>query len=271
MVRVSNALIAFLNIITLLLSLLAIGASLWHSTHPGGASVCQKVIQQPLLIAGLFLLVTSLFGLIGSSCRVSSLLWIYLAFMFVLMVGLFCFAVFSIVVMRRGLGKVVPAEKGFRESHWLQNYVANEQHWEKIRSCLLDAHVCKSLGERGHHEKAEDFFKNNLSTTESGCCKPPTYCGFEYQNATFWTVPKSGPEVPDSDCTTWSNNQTVLCYDCKSCKAGVLANIKKEWTQLTFTVTGILIFIIIIYSVGCCALRNNNQSDHPYHRYKNNV
>ncbi|KAA8542330.1 hypothetical protein F0562_023534 [Nyssa sinensis] len=193
--------------------------------------------------------------------------------MFLLIAGLLCFTVFTVIVTNKGVGEAISG-RGYKEyrlgdySHWLQNYVINEKHWEKIKSCLIDAQVCKSLGE-ARHESAADFYKSSLSPTESGCCKPPTSCGFEYQNATFWTVPKSGPAVPDGDCKTWSNNQTVLCFDCQSCKAGVLANIKKEWRQLAIINAGILVFIIVVYSIGCCALRNN-RSDR-YHRHKSSV
>ncbi|KAA8541137.1 hypothetical protein F0562_025117 [Nyssa sinensis] len=271
MVRVSNASITFLNIVTLLLSLVAIGASIWVGVHQG--SVCHNVLQRPLLISGLFLLVVSLFGLIGSCCKVSFFLWIYLAVMFLLILGLVCFTVFAIIVTNKGVGKAI-SSRGYKEyrlddySHWLQKYVVNDKNWNTIKICMIDAQVCQRLGGSGH-ETAQDFFKESLSPAESGCCKPPTYCGFEYQNATFWTEPKSGPEVPDSDCKTWSNNQTVLCYDCKSCKAGVLANIKNDWRELAIINTAILVFIIIIYSIGCCALRSN-RSDRSI-RQKNYV
>lgn len=102
---------------------------------------------------------------------------------------------------------------------------------------------------------------------QSGCCKPPTYCGFEYKNATFWEVPKSGPAVPDSDCTTWNNDQAKLCYDCKSCKGGVLANIKKEWRHLVIFNSCLFVVITILYSLGYCAYKNN-KSDNKYTRYR---
>ena len=62
------------------------------------------------------------------------------------------------------------------------------------------------------------------------------------------------------------NNQQALCYDCKSCKAGVLANIKKEWRLLAVVDAGILILVILVYSIGCCALRNNRSSRYSRHK-----
>ncbi|OVA06436.1 Tetraspanin/Peripherin [Macleaya cordata] len=90
----------------------------------------------------------------------------------------------------------------------------------------------------------------------SGCCKPPTYCGFTFVNATFWEVPKSGPAAQDSDCTTWSNNQDMLCYNCKSCKGGVLASLKRDWKHLTIFNISMLLFLIIVYTIAGCAFRD---------------
>lgn len=101
---------------------------------------------------------------------------------------------------------------------------------------------------------------------QSGCCKPPTYCGFEFQNATYWVMPKKGPAVSDSDCETWSNDQKELCYSCKSCKAGLLANIKTQWRTLAIVNACIFVVLVFIYSVGCCAFRNNRRDKYKYRR-----
>ncbi|KAK3040895.1 hypothetical protein RJ639_027890 [Escallonia herrerae] len=284
MVRASNLFIATLNVITLALSFAAIGYSLWYLTHDG-ASVCQTTLQKPLLIAGSSLLVVSLMGLVGSCCRVNWLLTIYLVVMFLLILAMIGFTIFTFIVTNKGVGRVISG-KGFREyrlgdySGWLQKHAVNGENWEKIRSCLVDVHVCAGLA---RYQKSEDFYKRRLSSLQcpnlhqvslssvqcarsvnalslSGCCKPPSYCGFQYVNATFWTAPKSGPAEPDSDCTTWSNNQRQLCYDCKSCKAGVLDYIKSQWRKLAIINICVLFIIIIIYSMGCCARQNNKAS-----------
>ena len=102
--------------------------------------------------------------------------------------------------------------------------------------------------------------------SQSGCCKPPTYCGFEFKNATFWVVPKTGPAVADTDCKTWSNDQKQLCFDCKSCRAGLLANIKSQWRTLAICNACIFVVLIFVYSVGCCAFRNNRRDKYKYQR-----
>nr|XP_009762072.1 PREDICTED: tetraspanin-5-like [Nicotiana sylvestris] len=68
MVRVSNLIITFLNCVTLAVSLVAIGFSIWLRFE-GSATLCQKVFQKPLLILGISLLIVSVLGLIGSCCR----------------------------------------------------------------------------------------------------------------------------------------------------------------------------------------------------------
>ncbi|GJN15378.1 hypothetical protein PR202_gb02286 [Eleusine coracana subsp. coracana] len=36
----------------------------------------------------------------------------------------------------------------------------------------------------------------------------------------------------DDYCGRWSNDQQTLCFQCDSCKAGVLADIQRIWSQL---------------------------------------
>ncbi|KAL3529361.1 hypothetical protein ACH5RR_008683 [Cinchona calisaya] len=261
MARASNIIITILNLLTLALAILAIGFSVWLQFHHGGSSLCQKVLQKPLLYVGLGLFVVSLLGLIGSCCRLSFFMWTYLALLFVMIVGLICFTVFTIIVTNKGVGKAL-SNKGVNDhrfgdySGWLKKYVVNAEKWEEVKSCLVDIQFCQHIAAGKHPE----FYQKGLSPVQSGCCKPPTYCGFQFQNATYWIMPKTGPAVPDSDCRTWSNDQTQLCFDCQSCKTAFLDNIKKEWRTLAIINTCILVFVVIIYSIGCCALRNNRRS-----------
>ncbi|XP_022994955.1 tetraspanin-11-like [Cucurbita maxima] len=262
MCRLSNILISLLNSCTLIIGLIAVLGAVHIRDH--GGTDCQKVLQDPALIVGIFFIIVSLFGLIGSCCRLNSILFLYLIVMFLLILGLMAFTIFTLLVTNRGIGRVVSGT-GFKEyklgdySHWLQNHVVNDENWIQIRSCLVDSPICPSLAEDYHEQEAE-FIKQNLSPIQSGCCKPPSYCGFEFKNATFWIAPKTGPAVQDSDCTTWSNQQNILCYDCKSCKGGILANIRKEWRNFALFNSCAITVITIIYCIGCCAVRSNSSS-----------
>ncbi|XP_008789800.2 tetraspanin-7 [Phoenix dactylifera] len=268
MVRVSNNLIGILNILTLLLSIPILGAGIWlsHRAHTD----CEKFLERPVIVLGVFLLLVSLAGLFGACGRVSCLLWLYLLVMFLLIVLLFCFTVFAFVVTNRGAGEIVSG-RGYKEyrlgdySHWLQKRVENEGNWRKIRSCLQDSNVCKSLQEK--NQTLDEFINNNLSPTQSECCKPPTECNFTYRNGTVWDKPADFTSSNNSDCNTWQNYPSVLCYNCQSCKAGVLANIKNDWKKVAIANIVFLIFLIVVYSVGCCAFRNNRH-DNAYPRWK---
>ncbi|KAL0462436.1 UNVERIFIED_CONTAM: hypothetical protein Slati_0131200 [Sesamum latifolium] len=101
---------------------------------------------------------------------------------------------------------------------------------------------------------------------QSGCCKPPNVCGLVFQNATTWNMSAKGPADPNPDCRTWSNVQTELCYNCQSCKIEALEEIKKEWKILSLANICIILVVGIIYSVGCCALRNNQSKGYQKHK-----
>ncbi|KAL1824723.1 hypothetical protein DCAR_0312819 [Daucus carota subsp. sativus] len=261
---VSNAVVTILNVLAMFFSLAVIGYSLWLYTHD--SSLCQRVLRKPLMFIGLALLVISLMGIVASYCRVPVVMYLYLIFMYLVILLLIVFTVFVIVVTNRGVGREI-SRKGFREfrlgdySNWLQNHVFDGKHWGSVRSCLVDAHVCSMLS--GSHNNAVEFYERRILELQSGCCKPPVYCGFKYHNATFWTVPKNGPAHQDIDCKKWSNNQNVLCFNCNSCKAGVLNNIKGQWRAFAIINCCFILLVILVYSLGCCALQSNNAT-----RYK---
>ncbi|KAK4756385.1 hypothetical protein SAY87_006512 [Trapa incisa] len=268
MVRVSNALIGTLNVLSAVFSLFAVGFSLYLHIH--GGSTCYQFMETPLLITGVVLLAVSIMGLIGSCGKINFFMYIYLTVLFICIVGLIGFTVFAFIVTNAGAGKVVSG-RGFKEyrlgdySNWLQNHVVKGKRWERIRTCLAESEACSSLASQGSLTLAL-FNKKNLSPIESGCCKPPVECGFTFKNSTYWTIPKSGPAVADSDCNTWSNQQNALCFNCNSCKAGFLGNIKKRWKNLLIFNICLILFVIIVYSIGCCASRDN-RSRRKYGRY----
>ncbi|KAL2482893.1 Tetraspanin-8 [Forsythia ovata] len=268
MVRVSNSLVGILNIITVLLSIPIIGGGIWLSKQAN--TECERFLDKPVIALGVFVLLVSIAGLVGSCCRVSCLLWVYLVVMFLLILLLFCFTIFAFVVTNKGAGEAI-SDKGYKEyrlgdySDWLQKRVNNDKNWNKIRSCLQDSKICQRLLDDGSSTKVEDFYKEDLSSLQSGCCKPSNDCNFQYVSPTNWTrTPTSSLANPD--CTAWSNDPNVLCYNCQSCKAGLLDNIKSDWKRVAVINIIFLVFLIIVYSVGCCAFRNNRE-DNAWKRY----
>ncbi|XWS37212.1 hypothetical protein CRYUN_Cryun19dG0023900 [Craigia yunnanensis] len=272
MVRVSNCILVLVNSLLLLLGVLSLSFGVYFIVH--GSTPCEKILKDPFLILGGFLAVVSLLGLIGSWCKNNFFMFIYLVILFFLILGLIGFTFFVFLVTNHGAGKVFSEReliikdlKTADFSNWLQNHFVNDKNWNQIKSCLIDAKVCRSMGNNDDvNYKALIFFKKTLPAIQVSCCKPPTPCGFHPKNATFWEVLKSGPATKDPDCLTWSNNRWTLCYDCNSCKGGVLANLRKQWRSLVIINIILVVFLIFVYSVGCCARRNNQISNGKYIR-----
>lgn len=144
----SNNLTGIVNFITTLLSIPIIAVGIWlahkHNTD------CVRFLQWPVIILGVFILVVSLAGFVGSCWRISWLLWVYLFVMFLLIFLLFVFTIFAFVVTNKGAGQAVSG-KGYKEyrlgdySNWLQNRVNNPTYWNDIKSCLSDGKFCNGL------------------------------------------------------------------------------------------------------------------------------
>ncbi|KAL8474806.1 hypothetical protein ACS0TY_031295 [Phlomoides rotata] len=250
MARISNGIITFLNILTLALSLCVIFVALL--LYVKVESPCERAVRLPLLAVGGALLAVSLVGLIGSCCAISFFMWIYLITLFLLILALIAFTLFTILVTHKGIGdafsgagKTVGYHKLGEYSGWLQDHVVND--WEEIKSCMVKASLCGII-------QGDEGVKRKLSPVQSGCCKPPNGCG-------------GAAEQPD--CKKWSMEPSQLCFNCESCKTSVLDNIRGEWRMLAIFNSCILLSITIIYSIGCCALRNNHQS-HSYTKQRPN-
>lgn len=122
MVRLSNNLLGILNVVVFVLSIPIFIAGVWLSYQ--ASSECEKFLDKPMIVLGVFLMVVSLAGIVGACCRVSCLLWLYLCMMFFLIILIFCFTVFAFVVTNKGAGEAVSG-RGYKEyklgdySHWL--------------------------------------------------------------------------------------------------------------------------------------------------------
>nr|DAD27579.1 TPA_asm: hypothetical protein HUJ06_029047 [Nelumbo nucifera] len=222
MFRVSNNLIGILNFVVFLFSVPIFGGGIWLANR--ASTDCEKFLEKPIIALGVFLMLVSLAGLIGE----------------------------------------VLSGKGYKDyklgdySNWLQKRVNNNKNWNKIKSCLMDSHVCNSLSDAT--DTVEQFYARHLSSIQSGCCKPPTECNFQYERPTVWN--KTNTTSTLTDCTAWDNPAGELCFNCDSCKAGVLDNLKKDWKKVAVLNIIFLIFLIIVYSIGCCAFRNNREDNY---------
>ncbi|CAN1798568.1 TET6 [Linum perenne] len=254
MYRLSNTVIGFLNLVTLLASIPIIGAGLWMAKN---TTSCENFLQTPLLVLGFIVLLISLAGFIGACFHVAWALWVYLVVMLFTIMALIALTVFGFVVTSKGGGVEVPG-RAYMEyrlhdySPWLRKRVQETEYWKAVRGCILGSKTCAQLSSW----TPLDYAQRDLSPVQSGCCKPPTTC--DYNMAT--TV------AQEADCYKWNNAAEILCYECDSCKAGVLEEVRRDWRKLTVLNVVVLIILIALYSVGCCAFRNTQraESDYPY-------
>jgi len=260
----SNGLSGCLNFIILLLSIPILAGGIWLN-HKANTTDCEQFMVKPMIVLGVFLLLVSIAGIIGACCRVNWLLWVYLLVMFILILLLFCFTIFAFVVTNKGAGQAVSG-KGYKEyrlgdySHWLQKRVTDTKNWNKIRSCLIDGKACQTLIAQ-NTPSVDQFSSEDLSPIQSGCCKPSSDCGFTYVTPTRWTKPDQVTSS-NEDCNSWNNDESVLCYNCNACKAGVLQNIKGHWKKIAIVNIIVLVILVIIYSLGCYAFRNNREDNY---------
>ncbi|KAG1339139.1 Tetraspanin-3 [Cocos nucifera] len=278
MLRGSTGLIGVVNFITFLVSIPILAGGIWLSTRADNTD-CVRFLQWPIIIIGVTILVVSLMGFAGACYRISWLLRLYLFVMFFVIVALVGFIIFAFSVTDRGNGQVI-MNRGYYEyqlsdySGWLKDRVSDPNYWTKISSCLHDAGVCRGMAQGMRDpvtgmrvpESSETFYQRHLTPIESGCCKPPTSCGFTYVNETYWANGAGSTVMSDADCSKWSNDQQQLCYQCDSCKAGVLASIRHSWRKVSVINVVVLIILVIVYVVGCAAFRNSRkiENDEPF-------
>ncbi|KAH7853692.1 hypothetical protein Vadar_005566 [Vaccinium darrowii] len=219
---------------------------------------CEAFLQTPLLIIGFVILILSLAGFIGSCFHVACVFWLYLAVMFLLIAALMALTVFGFIVTNRGGGVQVPG-RVYKEYH-LENYspwltkrlVKHPRYWETIRTCILGSKACAKLA----YWTPFDYLQKDLSPIQSGCCKPPTACSYAVDATTL---------AQDPDCYKWNNAPNILCYECDSCKAGVLETVRIDWRRLSILNIVMVILLIFIYSIACAAYQNTKraQTDYP--------
>ncbi|KAL5815665.1 hypothetical protein ACOSQ4_026306 [Xanthoceras sorbifolium] len=258
MARLSNCFFILLNCILLASGFAAVSLSA-HIQFQGGTD-CQRALQTPLLVTGLFLIIVPLLGLACWCCKANLMLWVYLVVVFILLLGLVAFTMFALVTTKfSGRRSAYPNNPRPLQvySHWLKDHFVSGKNWEDIKSCLIHAQVCNNL---------DNVDIKHWSLIQSGCCKQPTFCELEKRNINGTFMRAAGAAaVEDSDCITWSNKREELCFYCKTCKGGVLANIRRQWRLLSQLNLAVIAVVLLILFAGCCVMKNN-RSDH-YVRY----
>ncbi|KAL7260104.1 hypothetical protein ACSBR1_005879 [Camellia fascicularis] len=258
---VSNNITAFLNFIALLSSIPIIASGIWLASKPDNQ--CIHFVRWPILFLGLAILLVSLSGFVGAYWNKQPLLAFYLLIMALLISLLLILIVLTFILTAPSSDYSVPGS-AFREyrlsgfSPWLRDHVINSENWWNIRVCLGESSFCAKLNE--DYISAYQFFAAHISPLQSGCCKPPTICGYQYVNPTLWINPVN--TIADPDCSIWNNDQTQLCYNCDSCKAGLLGNLRKEWRRVNVVLIIAVVVLIWVYLFACSAFRNAQTEGH---------
>ncbi|KAF5175259.1 tetraspanin-2-like [Thalictrum thalictroides] len=263
---VSNNITSLLNFIAILCSIPIIGAGIWLASKSDNE--CINLFRWPVLILGILVLLVALAGFVGAFWNKQGLLALHLFCMAILIVLLLILLILSFVVTRKDGSYIVPGYRykeyrldGF--SDWLRSHVTNSGNWGNIRTCLAQSDVCSKLGQE--YSSFDQFMAGHISPLQSGCCKPPTVCGFGYVNPTLWMNPTN--PIADTDCSLWSNDQTQLCYGCNACKAGLLGNLRHEWRKANVILIVAMVVLIWVYLIGCSAFKNA-QTEDLFRQYK---
>ncbi|CAN6309152.1 unnamed protein product [Urochloa humidicola] len=267
-IKGDTSILGIVSYITFLVSASTLFGGFWLASR-ANLTDCIGLFHGPVIIVALVLMVISFMGFAGTYFRQSLLIRLYLLALFFVIIGFFCLVAFAFGSTDRGDGRVITKGR-FLEYHledykgWLHGRVADPEYWGTVRTCLRDGTACAHMKQFARdpitgklvEETLDTFYTRNLSPIESGCCKPPSGCDFLYINETYWTSDSAVPVISDADCTTWTNDQQTLCFDCDSCRAGVLAGIKTTWRKVGVLLIVMLIVLAITYVAGCTAFRN---------------
>lgn len=262
---VSNNIIAALNFIALLCSIPVIASGIWLASKQDNE--CINWLRWPVVFIGILFLLVALTGFIGAYWNKQGLLAFYLFCMAALIVLGLILLVLAFVVTRPSGAYAVPGRE-YKEyrlsgySEWLRDHITNSDNWGKIRACLANSPDCSKMRS---YLSADQFFNAHISPLQSGCCKPPTVCGYQYVNPTMWVNPVN--PMADMDCSIWNNDSTQLCYNCDSCKAGLLGNLRNEWRKTNVILIIAVVILISVYLIACSAYRNA-QTEDLFRRYK---
>ncbi|KAJ8441901.1 hypothetical protein Cgig2_014370 [Carnegiea gigantea] len=227
-------------LIMLLLSIPILFCGIWYVEEPVN---CEKFLQKPTVAFGATLFVVAVAAVVAAAYRLNWLLGLHLLGMLVLITALLCFA-FAVTAGDRG-------------GVWWHKRVGDGHNWNRIKACLVDGDFCnverlmeeewlakllspiqsaKKMSQCRTQIKLEPnrYSLIRIMHMQKGCCQQPEGCSLMHRNST------------KSDCNNWNSDPNTLCLSCKSCKAGMVRELKAHWTTLAIVN---LLFIIILIGV----------------------
>ncbi|XP_010514153.1 PREDICTED: tetraspanin-13 [Camelina sativa] len=208
---------------------------------------CNRSVTTPGIFISFSLLVMSLSGFYAAYLKSDCLFRIHFFIFFLWMFVIVAKAAFFTFLNKETGSRLFPGtaigEYRFEDySGWVRRLVIKDDDWYRTRRCLVKDHVCNKLNQ---NISASEFYQMNLTPIQSGCCKPPLSCGLKYEKPNIWTVSRYYNNFED-DCKRWNNSADTLCFDCNSCKAGILADLHNN----SFSVTANVLNITLSLSIG---------------------
>ncbi|KAK9716551.1 hypothetical protein RND81_06G241000 [Saponaria officinalis] len=251
----STFVIKWINFLTMLIAIGVIGFGIWMSSHTDG---CRKSLTFPVLGLGAFILVISFIGFLGALKNNSVLLWIYLILLCLILIAILVFTVLAFIITNNRSGHKADGLR-YKEyqlqdySSWFLKELNSTHNWRNLKACLVKSQDCVNLSKK--YKTLKQYKDAKLTPIESGCCTPPSECGFRAVNASYYDL-SDHPTSYNRDCKLFKNSGTVKCYDCNSCKAGVAQYMKVEWRVVAIFNVVLFFVLSIVYFVGCCARRH---------------
>ncbi|GAB2291513.1 hypothetical protein Dimus_025767 [Dionaea muscipula] len=233
-----STIIGALSVFAFIVSLPILGAVIWLIYM--GDYDCEQLVKLPKLRVGITVCLALVF-IISNLAAFFRLKFPVPGFIVVMVLLITMFLVGLAIVG----GYKLQSHAIVGSPMWLRMKVNQNDNWILIKSCIFHNRVCDDLITRSFRLKPYEFITSNLSPMESGCCEPPSICGMEYVNATFWEK-GSENEAPydNKDCEAWENDRTGLCFNCQTCRDGFVDVIYGKWWKLGVFLIAMSIMLI---------------------------
>ncbi|CAH9103664.1 unnamed protein product [Cuscuta europaea] len=246
----------WISAIPLFLSIPIFGMSIYMLINS-----CAKMKPLPVLffLYGLAMFVIGFFSWCGVMCKDSKcagLPCLVMPFALLFMIGFITFL--SLVSKYSGSPEREPDRPGYVQyrfdhfSSWLRHKVSGMYTWDRVITFIAPSGSCDDLNHT--YSLSQQLFAAHLTHIQSGCCVPPSKCGFTFVSPTNWTAAATSNQTTaavEGDCAKWSNDQSKLCFNCDSCRAGLLADMRKKLIIANIIVVVTLVVSVLVSGFMC--------------------
>ncbi|KAI3452140.1 hypothetical protein Pfo_008805 [Paulownia fortunei] len=254
MLSCARIVLSILNVIILISALSHILMANYLNQQPSQGP-CLRDNASSLLWTGIFILITTIIGILGSCCKVKALESIYLWVLLISTAATIIFSTF-ISAMMPPQSALATYGKTSTNGFWLKEYkpalqkaLVNEKDWYEVKSCYIETRICDVMRNQSSDQK--------VLLVEIGCCFPPNRCGLVQNMTSRWVAPDTGLLSEDKECKMWLRVGQD-CFDCDSCKAGYLANYQDQWDNNIGTQVGRIFLLIATVALAFYAFRYEN-------------